>query len=292
MAVSFINVELQQVARMSEERDIQWEISELGTEEPVRTIAENWNAPLNQWNWIMGNPSWKLVRSEEARAYFYDTLLPGTSSPASFKKGLDRMWKDGVDENLVVVSGTTLTHAVSSASIEVPVAQQARFMQLVTEYSWGYAVNKLSRAKFLKSKGVVKIEDGVCQFNTVKKNDGSRVIVTMRALELNDGMYSAMLTADLAKMLEWDSSKETAEVQEALAEKIASTVKSLSEKSVGTADLYRTTICGLVLNEQTVEPAAYAKKVYNCSAKSQAKNYIDRVLKLQCSKLRSYVIGG
>lgn len=160
-----------------------------------------------------------------------------------------------------------------------------RFVQLATKGGFEYAEYRWNRAQVLQGYGVRQVKEGVVQFKTVKAGNGDAVQVTMQPLELNFGMYTQMLEHDLNLLLSYEAKTDIE--KEALAEKIASVTNSLSSTGAQSS-LFKAQICGIVLDEQVLSKGDKVKKVYNKSAKTQAKEHIDRTLNLSCAKLRTY----
>ena len=283
MAVQFINVEQNLVATMSDERDVNYVITDRSSGAVVRVIPI-----VGSTECIAATKEWKIVKTEEAREYWFNTLANNASSKDTFLKGCQRMWDNGIDAPKFTVEGNVVTDVATGLTFEC--SQPKRFVEIAERSTFTYAQYRWNRAEVLSKWGVKKVAEGVCEFSTTKKGDGSKVRVVMQALELNMGMYSQMLKHDIEKLLAWDLSTETELVKEAYAELLASNMKSLDGAKYDASRLFLNTICGIVLEEETLSPAQFAKKVYNKSSKTQAKEYIQKKLGLACAKLRSYVL--
>lgn len=289
MAVQFVNIKTQEIATMSADVCTAYTITD-AQGNFVRTIAEGSKETI-----ACTRGDWKIVRTAEAKSFYFSTLMTQVTNKAVWQQICDKMWAEGVDAAVdapkkFAVSGTKVTELSTGLTFEC--AQPNRFVAIAEKSTFTYAQYRWNRAEVLKAWGVKKVAEGVVQFETKKKGDGSKVSVVMQALEMNMGMYSQMLQHDLELLLNWDSSNEIEVVRTAHEEMIVSSTKSLDGAKYDASRLFSNTICGIVLSETTLEAATHAKKVWNKSPKSQAKDMIAKKLGLATSRLRSYVIGG
>lgn len=286
MAVQFVNTKTQEIATMSADVCTAYTITD-AQGNFVRTIAEGSKERV-----ACTRGDWKIVRTSEAREWYFTTLMAQVTNKAMWQQICDKMWAEGVDavpaSKKFQINGTKITELATGLTFEC--AQPNRFVAIAEKSTFTYAQYRWNRAEVLKAWGVKKVAEGVCEFSTAKKGDGSKVRVVMQALELNMGMYSQMLKHDIEKLLAWDLSTETEVVKEAYVELLASNMKSLDGAKYDASRLFSNTICGIVLEEETLSPAQFAKKKFNKNSKTQAKDYIQKKLGLACAKLRSYVL--
>ena len=288
MAVQFVNTKTQEIATMSADVCTAYTITD-AQGNFVRTIAEGSKETI-----ACTRGDWKIVRTAEAKSFYFSTLMTQVTNKAVWQQICDKMWAEGVDAAVdapkkFAVSGTKVTELSTGLTFEC--AQPNRFVAIAEKSTFAYAQYRWNRAEVLKAWGVKKVAEGVVQFETTKKGDGSKVSVVMQALEMNMGMYSQMLQHDLELLLNWDSSNEIEVVRTAHEEMIVSSTKSLDGAKYDASRLFSNTICGIVLSETTLEAATKNKKVWNKSSKTQAKDMIAKKLGLSTARLRSYVLG-
>jgi hypothetical protein len=287
MAVQFVNTKTQEIATMSADVCTAYTITD-AQGNFVRTITEGSKERV-----ACTRGDWKIVRTSEAKEWYFTTLMAQVTNKAMWQQICDKMWAEGVDavpaSKKFQINGTKVTELATGLTFEC--AQPNRFVAIAEKSTFTYAQYRWNRAEVLKAWGVKKVAEGVVQFETKKKGDGSKVSVVMQALEMNMGMYSQMLQHDLELLLNWDSSNEIEVVRTAHEEMIVSSTKSLDGAKYDASRLFSNTICGIVLSETTLEAATHAKKVWNKSSKTQAKDMIAKKLGLATSRLRSYVLG-